>query len=91
MKKFWMFEIISIVCFICFCYFPFFITDDIFHPISIVFAIVSITSMSIGIFRKKIKTIKKICLEFFHLLIYVIVFFIYCGVLISIRWNDGWL
>lgn len=88
MKKFWIYEIISIICFISYSVFAF-IVDDIAHPLGIVFAIVSITSMSIGIFKRKIKTIKKIGLILLHLIIYVIVFYIYVGVVISIE-NHVW-
>ncbi len=84
---FWLFENISIACFICFCYFPVFITDDISHPINIIFALVSVLTMARGICSKETKTNKKIGMIFLHLLIYAIVFFLYAWIIISIQWG----
>jgi hypothetical protein len=88
MKKNWTFEIVSIVCFICFCVFVV-VEDYIFHPIPIVFLIISILIMSIDIFdNKKTTTKKKIGLILLRLFIYIVVFLVYAYIVIYISWNS---
>jgi hypothetical protein len=87
MKKFWKFEIISIIGLLCFCIFSFSFTKHISECINIIFLVIFLVAMLIAICKLKIKSIHKVGLVFVHLLIHAIVFYIYLYSVIEFDWG----
>lgn len=87
MKKFWIFEIISMIVFLCFCIFSFSFTQHISDYINIIFLVIFLVAMLIVICKLKIKNIHKVGLVFLHLLIHAIVFYIYLCSILEFDWG----
>lgn len=88
MVKFWIYEILSIICYVLlFVLLKF--GFPVNHPSFILSAIACIITMTRGIFSKKTTLAKKIGMTFFHLVVYIIAFFVFVGIWISIEWDFG--
>lgn len=86
--RFWIFEAISIICFIGFCFFTF--AFSIAADISKLLVLSSFITLILASYFKKTASIKKIAYVFLHLLIYVIIFFIYTILILEISdWSLG--